>query len=721
MSLPGKLCVGILEEDNPLKSYFRFKPLLVYQPEGYAPFDGEKIYPEDGCLRIVPDKNESGHFKARMRRIGCYALLDLRAHPAENDKIRPNKNYQVDPTEKNAYIVYSDVVVEPPEGMLYEVLDRAAPADSTHIALTLPMPGTRQVLLREAGECWNLWTCDPIEDVDGAVSLTREEAQARPAAGTQVRVPLRPDEEVCLLLAAPEASLLVDTAPQPPQPQPQPPAGDAPPAPPRTAHVHLNARAQAQVAQTGLNPRRNRSLQEIIDDKWRRSRIDQLGHPVPAEAMATPVTSPVERALEALREAWRIEDARAALAEAVASLDGLGPAVRNRADLRADDERTRRLNELEAQRLRLLDEIDALQKRRADLREQLLEEVRRENESVLAQDARRLEALKGEIAALEQRAQDARAALESAEASFAQLDKRLCERALENRVARYWNAPPPPPRPEVWRPCAGELISSVRAYLEAAGATLSHDQAVLLLCAFANFPLTIVYGDASAPADLLARLLAGALGLERWGRYLEVPDEPPFPPPPPVAADCDAPVLVGARSVRRALAALRRLGPQARAVVCATEERPQAADVQGACLFYLEGESCERPWSPPAQSPDACERAVSFEALRSIFAGSPECPCEEVRERMARLRAQLGLHGVRVSRRCLDAVWRMCAQATPLLHEHTPLQALDAVLSMCLLPQALLEAPLEALGALEALVTDLQECHNLLQRPLPIL
>lgn len=41
----GKLCVGILEEDNPLKSYFRFKPLLVYQPEGYAPFDGEKIYP----------------------------------------------------------------------------------------------------------------------------------------------------------------------------------------------------------------------------------------------------------------------------------------------------------------------------------------------------------------------------------------------------------------------------------------------------------------------------------------------------------------------------------------------------------------------------------------------------------------------------------------------------------------------------------------------------
>ena len=34
MTLPGKLCVGILEEDNPLKSYFRFKPLLMAQEEG---------------------------------------------------------------------------------------------------------------------------------------------------------------------------------------------------------------------------------------------------------------------------------------------------------------------------------------------------------------------------------------------------------------------------------------------------------------------------------------------------------------------------------------------------------------------------------------------------------------------------------------------------------------------------------------------------------------
>ena len=57
MSLPGKLCIGILEEDKPLKSYFRFKPLLIEDQGKYVPYTQEQCYPEDGCIRIVPDKN----------------------------------------------------------------------------------------------------------------------------------------------------------------------------------------------------------------------------------------------------------------------------------------------------------------------------------------------------------------------------------------------------------------------------------------------------------------------------------------------------------------------------------------------------------------------------------------------------------------------------------------------------------------------------------------
>ena len=94
--LPGRLCIGILEEDNPLKSYFRLKPLLVEEGGAYLPFTEGERFPEEGCIRIVPDKNESSHFKARMRRMGRYCVLDLREHTGESDKIRPNKNYHGD-------------------------------------------------------------------------------------------------------------------------------------------------------------------------------------------------------------------------------------------------------------------------------------------------------------------------------------------------------------------------------------------------------------------------------------------------------------------------------------------------------------------------------------------------------------------------------------------------------------------------------------------------
>ena len=81
MSLPGKLCIGILEEDNPQKSYFRFKPLLVEDAGRYIPYDHPDAYPQEGSIRIVPDKNESYHFKTRMRGLGLFCVVDLRAHP----------------------------------------------------------------------------------------------------------------------------------------------------------------------------------------------------------------------------------------------------------------------------------------------------------------------------------------------------------------------------------------------------------------------------------------------------------------------------------------------------------------------------------------------------------------------------------------------------------------------------------------------------------------
>ena len=92
MILPGKLTIGFLQEDNPQKFYFRVRPLIIQDGETFSRAENvREEYQDDGYIRIVPDKNELSHFKTRMRELGSYCLLDLRAHPGDNDKI----TYQV--------------------------------------------------------------------------------------------------------------------------------------------------------------------------------------------------------------------------------------------------------------------------------------------------------------------------------------------------------------------------------------------------------------------------------------------------------------------------------------------------------------------------------------------------------------------------------------------------------------------------------------------------
>ena len=783
MTLPGKLCVGILEEDNPLKSYFRFKPLLVAEEGGYLPFDGAEAFPENGCLRIVPDKNESGHFKARMRRIGRYALLDLRAHPGENDKIRPNKNYRVDSAETNAYIVYSDVVVEPPAGMLFEVLDRAAPEDSSHMALTMPLPGTPRVLFRDenGGVAPALWRAAAMEGVEGAVELSREEERILPGLGGETRLPGFAGEQTCVMLAAPgalltraaeategaevteahapvvarpvevrpvEAPTPIEARPvEAPAPVAAGPAEAPSPRPERPGRAEaprerekprLSARAQAMALQTGLNPRRSRSLQEIIDDRWRRSRFDQLGHPVPGEATGMPVESPVERAMDALRAAWRIEETRPKLAEAIGELEGMSGAIQKGAARREDEARTQRLNELEAQRLRLLNEVSALEARRADARERLLEDVRRDNARQLAEGERRLEALKADIAACEERAQGARAALAEAESAYAEAEKRLAARAMETKALRFLQTPAERVPTDSALPSAGELISDVRTYLERAGVPLSHDQAVELLAALTLSPVTVLCGPALAPKGELARALAGALGL--GNRFLCLSDPRHYevrnaqlralledkndPAPAMILLEsCNEIARVPfVSSIMWQLEPLSRPLCPARLLLTASDEgSPLATELlDTAFVLWLEPESADTPWHEEREAPVEPELAVSRAALENIFRPHAEAVTEEVRERMARLRADLAAHGVRLSRRTLDAVWLFCAAAAPLLRERSPMQALDLALAHRALPALLSSTPLEALEAMPEMVTDLEECKKLLERPLPI-
>lgn len=118
MNFQGKAVLVYLEEDNIARAYFRVKPLMTQD----GPLDGlVSEYPDDGFLRIVPDKNEQHTFKERMRSMIGLCLVDLRLFPMDANKIRTNKNYSPARGETNQYIVYSDAVRALPDHLVYQV------------------------------------------------------------------------------------------------------------------------------------------------------------------------------------------------------------------------------------------------------------------------------------------------------------------------------------------------------------------------------------------------------------------------------------------------------------------------------------------------------------------------------------------------------------------------------------------------------------------------
>ena len=124
MNLDRCLLFSWIEEDNIQKAYFRVRPLLTN--EGDVRAEAEELWPAEGCLRIVPDRNEQHTFKSRMRSLGSYCVVDLRGLPADTGKIRTNKNFRPEKGEMNQYILYSDTVHELPPHSFYQIVEGTA-------------------------------------------------------------------------------------------------------------------------------------------------------------------------------------------------------------------------------------------------------------------------------------------------------------------------------------------------------------------------------------------------------------------------------------------------------------------------------------------------------------------------------------------------------------------------------------------------------------------
>ena len=120
MNFTGKTVLVYLEEDNIQRAYFRVRPLL--SEDGAVDKQALAEFPDEGYLRIVPDKNEQHTFKDRMRTLCGLCVLNLKDLPPDVNKIRTNKNYSPARGENNQFIVYSDAVQAMPQDVFYQVV-----------------------------------------------------------------------------------------------------------------------------------------------------------------------------------------------------------------------------------------------------------------------------------------------------------------------------------------------------------------------------------------------------------------------------------------------------------------------------------------------------------------------------------------------------------------------------------------------------------------------
>ena len=737
--LPGKLCIGILEEDNPFKSYFRVKPLLLAGENGFEPIDLSEIYPEDGCIRIVPDKNESSHFKTRMRRMGRYCVLDLRAHAGENDKIRPNKNYRVDMGERNANIIYSDVVREPAVGSIYEIVDEIADGPWPG-----ELPSTPDVLCGNALDIWYLQ-----QDASGmgyrAVMSNKQLCESdfqrfelRGFSDELLRFavckPKLLNDMISRSAAIPQSEVQIENAEKSEE---QPTSAAKPwisheaPQPPTDMRLPLHQRVLAE--QCGLNPRRGRSLQEIIEDKWRHSRVDQLGHPVPVEAMGQPVENPLERATTAVREVWQIPELRSQLLQAFSELGDLRSDLDDLRRSRRDEALRRDLEDLEADRLRTLDELDALRKDREKLRESFKQEIREEETDALRDCIERTKVAKEECARFEKEAKEAQKSAELARDAFEALqdgrfEAKLREFALTSRAVELLSKPTQPvPSRVVYsdaKPDAEAWIRRMHSASTAQGLAFDRADCANLLVLLVLNRHVILSGPASSDKLFVARAMAHALGIADAGAYSEISGghhkAVDFGEKQALmvtiedancAPDADITLGLGKKDDFILVSLVNDAG----------SGFPISADVLSrAALVRLAPANADLPWTPFVGMNEPFDLPRK-EALREAFTVSTgDQPSPAVRQRFADLRLNLAALGGHISRRASDDMWLYCTLMQK-LGVTNDADAFDRAFAQLALPTLLAEAKLECLAALANLMQDMPRCLALMNEPLPIM
>ena len=419
MNIDRSLIFSYLEEDNIQRAYFRVKPLLT--SEGDIRQEAVQLWPNEGGLRIVPDRNEQHTFKARMRTLGAYCVVDLRNQPAEAGKIRTNKNFRPDRGEVNQYILYSDTVHALPENTFYQLLDGSnedfaalaqaaitplfyirqedtlygpvsklsptAPAPAQEAAgrlfeISCPDNVTRTILYFDDAPAKEIAAdtaeapvekseAKPAAQAEAAETISEEKPSALPQPEKDQEAESIPIGESLQILDSKQG--YAETLKQLDKPvseganllKDQSASASAFAeyhAKPGTLSGTPLVRAPLHIAQQQTKNR----TQEVVTNQWYVGKYEAPAQNLPAGAKLHAVDNPIEKACSQLQAAWSRNDARAQLTDFMLSLDGIHLQLENKISGESGTVMQRvlrqRLLDLEAERLTALCELDRANK-----------------------------------------------------------------------------------------------------------------------------------------------------------------------------------------------------------------------------------------------------------------------------------------------------------------------------------------------------------------------
>ena len=561
MNFQGKAVLVYLEEDNITRAYFRVQPLMTQ--------DGvvsgiTTDYPDEGFLRIVPDKNEQHTFKERMRSLSGLCLVDLRLFPIESNKIRTNKNYSPSRGEINQFIVYSDAVRELPDDLVYQVV---AEGDVRNAM-------TPWIYIRNGANIQGPFRKDDMQCAAETIKLPPDSAQlhsitlhgqdllfywprkAQPEAPAQAVAEKTPEARpLPVAVPAEKPEQPAAASPEPPEQPEQPPKPEQSPRPEPSAFDHiqsmnsqLSERANRlrpaephpaaafpadqpvrplsgtklyQTPQRQLPPRRaHNPLMEAVENQRYSSRFDVShyeapGATIPQNTELREVTNPADTFKRALLGMCHSPESQRQVVDMVLAQSGIKPILAKALGRETNDltitAMHAQLQELEAERLMTLMQLDDAKKNLAAAHEQALGKLNMAEQKKLDQ--------------LHIAQQNAQNALDQLNKALKPLEKKREEAAAYlDAVGEYADG-----RRRFLCPAVGgdtnkaELVSRVEKCMKAAGFQMEPGDALAMLIAFAlsaRYNVWTIRSDAPADAEAALNAFAAALGttVARAGR-----------------------------------------------------------------------------------------------------------------------------------------------------------------------------------------------------------